>query len=73
MHPKCSFYLITCLKYRSTTNYLFKNLALSDTTSQWFLTIYQIFKKSNDRIPRKHPEKQTDRTIDGQIWLGLLL
>ena len=48
-----------------TINVSFKSLALSRITSRWSLPTYQFFKKSNDRILRKHLDGRTYRRTDG--------
>ena len=37
-----------------------ENLALSHTTSYGFLAPCQNLEKTNDRIPRKYPDRRTD-------------
>ena len=38
-----------------------KNLALSQGTSSGSLALCQILGKTNDAIPRKHPDRQKDK------------
>ena len=40
-----------------------KNLALSHTTSYEFPATCENFEKTNDLIPRKHPDGQKDRQV----------
>ena len=42
-----------------------KNLALSHTTSYGFLASCQNLEKTNDTIPRKHPDRRKDRRTEG--------
>ena len=43
-----------------------ENPVLSRTTSYWFLAPCQNLEKTNDAIPRKHPDRWKDGRMDGR-------
>ena len=47
-----------------------KNLALSRTTSYGFLASCQNLEKTNDTIPRKHPDRRNDGRTDSPYFIG---
>ena len=49
-------------------NKIFKKIGLSCTTSQWLLAPWQNPEKSNDPIPRKHPDVRKQGWTDPISW-----
>ena len=47
-------------------NFFLENPALSRTTSYGFLASCQNLEKTNDKIPRKHPDRRKDKGMQGQ-------
>ena len=47
-------------------NFFLGNPALSRTTSYGFLASCQNLEKTNDKIPRKHPDRRKDKGMQGQ-------
>ena len=66
---KSCFWPILCpfSQFWGQKNFFLQNLALSCTTLDDFLALYQHLEKTNHTIPRKRPDRQEDRRFtEGQ-------